>query len=98
MRMERERIIRTIKSQLPLLRDQYNVKSLGLFGSVVRGDAGEKSDIDILVEFESPIGFFDFIRLENFLSKILGRKVDLISRKAMKSALKETILNEIIYV
>ncbi|MEK6571450.1 MAG: nucleotidyltransferase family protein, partial [Bacteroidota bacterium] len=86
------------KSQLPLLRDQYNVKSLGLFGSVVRGDAGEKSDIDILVEFESPIGFFDFIRLENFLSKILGRKVDLISRKAMKSALKEAILKETIYV
>ncbi len=96
--MEREQIIRIINSQLPLLRTRYNVKSLGLFGSVARDDMDEGSDIDILVEFESPIGFFDFIRLENFLGELLGRKVDLISRRAIKPSLKEAILKEIVYV
>jgi predicted nucleotidyltransferase len=58
----------------------------------------EESDIDIPVEFESPIGFFDFIRLESSLSKLLGRKVDLITRKAIKPAMKEEILEEVIYI
>jgi predicted nucleotidyltransferase len=96
--MERERIIKIINSQLPALRDQYKVKRLGLFGSAARGEVGEESDIDILVEFESPVGFFDFIRLENSLSKLLGRKVDLISRKAIKPSIKEEILKEVVYV
>jgi predicted nucleotidyltransferase len=96
--MEREHIIKIINSQLPALRDQYKVKRLGLFGSAARGEVGEESDIDILVEFESPIGFFDFIRLENLLSKALGKKVDLVSRKAIKPALKDAIFKEIIYV
>lgn len=96
--MEREEIIRIINSQLPALRDVYKVKRLGLFGSAARGEVGEGSDIDILVEFESPVGFLDFIRLENSLSKLLGRKVDLISGKAIKPALKEAIVEEIIYV
>lgn len=96
--MEREEIIKIISSQLLSLRDKYKVKRLGLFGSAARGEVGEESDIDILVEFESPVGFFDFIRLENSLSKLLGRKVDLISRKAIKPAIKEEILKEVIYV
>ncbi|MBI3788890.1 MAG: nucleotidyltransferase family protein [Ignavibacteriales bacterium] len=96
--MERETIIQTINSQLPFLRERYGVKSLGLFGSIARGEATEKSDIDILVEFESPVGFLDFIRLEIFLTQILQRKVDLISKKAIKPVLKESILKEVIYV
>lgn len=96
--MEKEKIIQTINLQLPFLRDRYNVKNLGIFGSVARNEGKEESDIDIVVEFESPIGFLDFIRLENFLSKILQRKVDLISKKAIKPALKESILKEVIYV
>ncbi len=95
--MEREEIIQAINSQLPFLKDRYNVKNLGIFGSIARNEGKEESDIDIVVEFESPIGFLDFIRLEIFLSKILQRKVDLISKKAIKPALKESILKEIIY-
>lgn len=71
---------------------------MGLFGSAVRGDDKEESDIDILVEFEEPIGFFDFVRLENFLSKILNKKVDLVSEGAVKPAIRNEILKELVYV
>ncbi len=91
-------IINVLNSQLPLLREKYQVKSLGVFGSFARGENTKESDIDILVEFDSPVGFFHFIRLENYLSEILGRKVDLISQKALKPAIKESILKEAIYV
>lgn len=87
-----------LNNQLPLLKDKYHVKKVGIFGSFARGAEGKESDIDILVEFNSPIGFFDFIRLENFLSGILRKKVDLISRKAIKPAIKKDILKEVIYV
>lgn len=96
--MNKQEIKEKINIQLPLLRDRYHVKRMGIFGSVVRGEEKEESDIDILVEFKSPIGFFDFIRLENFLSQTLNRKVDLISKKALKPAIKDDILKEVIYV
>lgn len=96
--MEQEKIREKIHKQLPLLRDKYHVKKIGIFGSFVRGEQKKGSDLDILVEFESPIGFFDFIRLENFLSNTLHKKVDLVSKKAVKSAVKKEILKEVQYV
>ena len=74
------------------------MKEIGVFGSVARGDETEKSDIDILVSFNMPIGFFDFIRLEDFLSKLLGAKVDLVCKRALKPVIKDDILKEVIYV
>jgi len=96
--MDKQDIKKKIKAQLPLLREKYNVKRLGIFGSVVRGQQRKGSDLDILVEFISPIGFFDFIRLENFLAKTLNQKVDLVSKKALKPAIKTNILEEALYV
>lgn len=91
--------IRTIlNNQLPFLKEQYHIKKIGIFGSFARNEQEKKSDIDILVEFNSPIGFFDFIRLENFLSEKLHRKVDLVTKKALKPAIKDEILKETIYV
>lgn len=87
-----------LNSQLPFLKDKYHVNKVGIFGSFARGEQEEGSDIDILVEFDSPVGFFDFIRLENFLSEKLNRKVDLVSKKALKPAIKDDILKETIYV
>lgn len=84
--------------QLSLLKEKYNVKELGVFGSVARGDNTLSSDIDILVEFSEPVGFFKFVELEDYLSKILGTKVDLVTKKALKSAIKEDILKEVVYV
>ena len=96
--MNKEETLKIIESQTAFLESEYHVKNIGVFGSVARGDDTEKSDVDILVEFNSPIGFFQFIRLENHLSKILEKKVDLISKKAIKPAVKKEILKEVIYV
>lgn len=87
-----------INSQLPYLTKKYHVKRLGVFGSVARNEAGKTSDVDMLVEFKSPVGFFDFIRLENYLTKTLGRKVDLVTKKALKPTIKNDILNDTVYV
>jgi len=96
--MSEEEIIREINSNMPFLKAKYHIKQLGVFGSVVRGEQTEKSDVDILVEFDSPVGFFDFVRLENFLSEKLQKKVDLVSKKSLKPAIKEEILKETVYV
>ncbi|MCR4275629.1 MAG: nucleotidyltransferase family protein [Candidatus Wolfebacteria bacterium] len=96
--MEREQIREKLKSQKPFLRQRYHVKKMGIFGSVARNEANKKSDIDVLVEFNEPIGMFEFIRLEYFLKKILKRKVDLVTKKALKRAIKKDILKETIYV
>jgi len=96
--MDKDQIRKKITKQLPFLRQKYNVKRLGIFGSVVRDQQRKGSDVDMLVEFVSPIGFFDFVRLENFLTETLNQKVDLVSKKALKSAIKDDILGETIYV
>ena len=90
-----------IKSILALhkeeLRQRYKVKELGIFGSYVRGDQRKRSDIDILVEFSQPIGL-KFFTLENYLSKILGLKVDLVTKGALKPIIREDILKEVIKI
>ena len=73
---------------------EAGVKSLKLFGSVVRGQAGPESDIDILVEFCRPIGLLAFVGLKHRLAELLGRPVDLVTPEALKSALRDGILNE----
>lgn len=96
--MRKDEILKKISGQLPFLREVYHVAKIGVFGSAVRGEEKEGSDVDILVEFDSPIGFFDFIRLENFLSELFGERVDLISKKALKPVIKEDVLKEVVYV
>lgn len=80
-------ITAALQSRLPYLRQTYGVLSLGVFGSYAAGQAGPGSDLDLLVEFDRPPTLFQFVRLERQLSQLLGVKVDL----AMKSALKPEI-------
>ena len=79
------------------LENKYKVKKLGIFGSYARGEQSKDSDIDILVEFESPIGL-EFIDLADELEKILNKKIDLVSANAIKPRLKKYILQDITYV
>jgi hypothetical protein len=76
----------------------FGVKSLALFGSVVRGEAGPDSDLDILVEFEGPATFDQYMNLKFFLEELLGRSVDLVTRKALKPRLKAYVEREAVYV
>jgi len=79
------------------LRQKYKVKEIGVFGSFVRGKQKKTSDIDILVEFDESVGLFEFMDLEEYLGKLLGARVDLVSRGALKPGIGERVLKEVIY-
>jgi len=96
--MKIESVTAQLRSILPILDDKYHVASLGIFGSVARGEAGERSDVDILVEFKQTPDIFEFIRLKDYLSSLLGCEVDLVSKKALKTVIRDDILREAIYV
>jgi len=96
--MTQEKIREKIHEQLPLLKAKYHVKRIGIFGSFVRGEQRKGSDVDLLVEFDTPVGFFEFIRLENLLSRALRKKVDLVSKKAIKPTVKKEVFKEVQYV
>jgi len=93
-----ETIKELIRHNKKLLKEQYRIKRLGIFGSYARGEFRQDSDIDILVEFSEPPDFFEFIRLEEFLRELLRVKVDLVTRKALKPFIKNNILRETIFV
>jgi predicted nucleotidyltransferase len=96
--MERkDQILTILKKQLPYLKEKFKVKSIGLFGSYSREEQTETSDIDMLVEFEAPVGFIKFMELENYLSDKLGAKVDLVTPDALKPLIKPDIIAEAIY-
>ena len=81
------------------LRERYKVREIGIFGSFVRGEQSEVSDVDILVEFERPIGL-KFFELADYMEEILGVKVDLLTEKAVKQKphLWESVKEDLIYV
>ncbi len=87
-----------LKNLLPLLNLKYSVIRIGIFGSYVRQEQREESDLDILVAFKDPPSLFKFIELENFLSDSLGVKVDLIMEDAIKPNLKKRILQEVVMI
>lgn len=94
----KEEILKILEKELPYLKERFNVKTIGIFGSYVRGEQKKESDIDILVEFQKPVGFFEFIELEDYLSEKLGIKVDLVTPDALKPLIKPRILKEVVYV
>ncbi len=95
---EIEKIMKKLKENIPLIREKYHVKNLGVFGSYVRGEQKKKSDVDILVEFEKPLGLLEFAGLELQLSKLLGKKVDLVMKTALKPKIGKHIMDEVQYI
>jgi len=90
-------IIDRLRELKPVLKKEYAVKEIGLFGSFTDNTFTEKSDIDILVELEKPIGW-KFFTLEMFLEKTFGRKIDLVTKNALREQIKDRILNQVKYV
>jgi predicted nucleotidyltransferase len=74
--------------------EPYGVTALHLFGSAVRNELRDDSDIDLLVEFGRPVGLFEFVRLRRTLEVLLGRRVDLVTTQALKRQLRDKILAE----
>ncbi|MCG8343907.1 MAG: nucleotidyltransferase family protein [Chlorobiales bacterium] len=93
--IDKDQITEIIQANQELLQ-KFFVRSVAVFGSVVRKDAGPESDADILVEFEpgAEIGLFEFVQLKNTLSDLLSTGVDLVTPDALHPALKDRILSE----
>ncbi|MEW6235732.1 MAG: nucleotidyltransferase family protein [Candidatus Omnitrophota bacterium] len=95
--MQRQAVIDVLKTHRAELCEQ-GVKSLALFGSAARNEFLPGSDIDLLVEFNRPIGMFHFLRIRRRLSEILGCEVDLVTRPALREEMREEILREAVDV
>jgi hypothetical protein len=91
---EKDRILSVLRAALPDLRQRWPIRSLALFGSIARDEATDASDVDLLVEFERPIDLFAFLALEEALATLAGRRVDLVSRAALKRYMGRRILEE----
>lgn len=90
-------ILLKLKELKPALRKEFAVTEIGLFGSFSDETFSEESDIDLLVELERPVGW-KFLSLELYLEKVFNRKVDLVTRSALKEPIRERILKQISYV
>ena len=96
--MEIDKIKSTLRESTPYLKSEYDVKSIGIFGSFVRGEQDSTSDLDLLVTFIKKPGLFKFISLENYLSDLLGIKVDLVMPSALKNRIGKKIRSEVISI
>ena len=89
-----------LKRHFKDVQEKYGVKDIGIFGSYVRGEASVESDVDILVEFypEASISLLDFIELENYLTDLLGVKVDLVEKSSLKPRIGKRVLQEVVSI
>jgi hypothetical protein len=99
MKKQKE-IINILSRHKDELKQKYNIKEIGIFGSYIRDEQNKTSDIDILVEFspEAKISLLDFIHIENYLNDLLGVKVDLVEKSALKPRIGKQILKEVSYL
>ncbi len=99
--LTKEEIINDLRKELPYLRAIFSVKRIGIFGSSAKGTQREDSDVDLVVEFEKPIGL-KFIELSDYIEKVLGKKVDILTPAGIKSIrvkkAAEDIRKSIVYV
>jgi hypothetical protein len=95
---DRQEVLQILHEALPGLRERFGVLELALFGSEARDEAGPGSDIDVLVTFEGRSRFHAFMGLQFELEEHLGTKVDLVTPKAMKPALRPHIERDLIHV
>jgi predicted nucleotidyltransferase len=92
--MTREKVIGILRKELPYFVSEYGVKRIGLFGSYAKGTPAQDSDIDILVEFEKPIGL-KFIQFAEFLEELLGNNVDILTPVGLETIRIETVARNI---
>lgn len=92
--MTQKTVVTTLRANMGYLHEQFGVKQLALFGSFAAGTAKKNSDVDLLVEFDRPMGL-KFVRLSEYLEKLLGRKVDVLTREGLKGIRAKTAADSI---
>jgi hypothetical protein len=93
---EREAVLTKIAGHRAELT-RLGVRSLALFGSTARGEARMDSDVDLLVDFERPVGLFAFLEVKSYLERLLGRPVDLVTAGALRPEVRDTVLREAVH-
>jgi len=96
--MKRDETLRILRDNWTGLRMQFGVRSLSIFGSVARDEATDASDVDLLVEFDRPTGYFGLVRLQMFLQDLLGCGIDLGTPGGLRPALRQKVAKEAIRV
>ncbi len=87
-----------LRQSKPLLREQYQVTKLGIFGSYARGEQTAESDPDILIDYEQAPTLFQLVELRNYLSRQVGLKVDLVTKNGLKPRIQAKVLSEVVYI
>jgi len=93
-----EQIRKTLAPYRQELKERFKVEEIGVFGSYVKKQQRSNSNADVLVTFSETIDLFTFVELENYLKDLLGIKVDLVMKDALKPRLREKILSEAVYL
>ncbi len=96
--MKQELVLQLLKQKKAELAKQFGVESLSLFGSVARNEATAASDVDLLVEFNRPVGYFGLFALQDYLEKLLGCPVDLGTPDSLKPYMRERIMGDLVHV
>ena len=96
--MKQDSVLQLLKQKNAEMERKFGVKSLLLFGSVARDEASPTSDVDLLVEFNRPVGYFGLFALQDYLEKLLGCSVDLGTPDSLKPYVRERVMGELIRV
>ena len=96
--MNKKQILDFLEEHRPELARRFAVRELALFGSIARDEAGEKSDVDVLVSFDGPATSARYFGLQFYLEDHLGRLVDLVTDKALRPELRPYVVREAIHV
>ncbi len=91
-------ILKILKRLKEKIKRRYKLKEIGVFGSYIKEEQKETSDIDILVDFKDGADLFDLIGLALFLEEKLNRKIDIVPKKALREEIRETVLKEVAYL
>jgi predicted nucleotidyltransferase len=93
-----EQIIELLRSEQPQIRARFRAEVVGVFGSFARGEQTETSDLDILVRFHEKASLFDLVSLGDYLEALLGRKVDIVSERAIRPEIRSRVQRELVRV
>jgi hypothetical protein len=93
-----EEIQQILRQNKSLLQENYQIAQLGIFGSYARGEQTEKSDIDVLIDYEQAPTLFKLVELRDYLSNAMGMKVDVVTKNGLKPRIRERVLSEVVYV